>query len=164
MSITNYPAIPTNDYELRGYLSRLVQYFPGSITINSVLLGKGTHTIGWYRPKTERIMVSSAIDTRLQFLSTALHELSHAYGYQTGTAYGHSKAWYKVNNDAIARAGLSSVLTASRCHDGIFKPVTSKPIAKSIVQPLTPQYVKFCQSKSLDPNSTTAKVLYKVNK
>lgn len=110
----DFPAIPTDNRELNRYLQRVsIKGFNKKVEVRETVLGRGKCLTGCYWHVSGKIMVSSMIDTRLMFLDTAIHELSHGYGVQYDLSYNHDVMFHQIYRAAIANMGLADILESS---------------------------------------------------
>lgn len=130
------PAIPRTDRQLKDYLKALLCYFPADIRITSAKLTTAQSlggTCRWLGGNKVQIRISQNFDSRLGFLATALHELSHGYEFVVFGESNHGKRFMAINNNAIAVMGLSDVITAARCHSEDLRHKTAPRV--SVKQP-----------------------------
>ena len=147
------PAMPRTDQQLKDYLRALFQYFPDEIKLHDAKLSSA-QKLGGTCTKLGNgrytIRISRNFDTRVGFLATALHELSHAYEWQTYGDSNHGKRFMAINDAAIASMGLSEVIKASRCHSEDLRVKKAKkiPLRKASAFKPTSRFTLWCKANN----------------
>lgn len=117
LQTVDVPPMPSNDVELMEYLNYLNQVsFEGLITITSAKFNRRYSTKAGQASNTGAIQMNAHIGCKYEFLSTAIHELTHLFEYQSYGNSSHGKRFLRINQQALNLFGVGEVIKASARH------------------------------------------------
>lgn len=136
------PAIPESDVELMEYLEHCNKVsFEGILKITKAAFNSRLKTTAGRAWRSGKVEMNTHIECKYEFLSTALHELTHLYEFQSFGDSSHGKRFIRINQQAVNLFGLGSVIRASSRH-------SHKALKKKVTKKAKPRWVCLNESCS----------------